>query len=124
MQLPSGSDLARHMGFEPIEIEADHENALWFYTQKEATGDQLGPVGSIIVGEVFAGLLHGDPNSYFNLSPTWTPSAEPIIAGLLEEESEMFPLDMDWQLRDIIRLAQMPINGDDVRSVIEEGVLG
>ncbi len=53
---------------------------LWFYILAEPmlqfkddnTPLHLGPVGGRIVGEVFAGLLHGDPTSIFG-HPAWTP---------------------------------------------------
>ncbi len=53
---------------------------LWFYILAEPlqqfkddnTPLRLGPVGRRIVGEVFAGILHGDPTSIFG-HPLWTP---------------------------------------------------
>ncbi|HLX90497.1 MAG TPA: peroxidase family protein, partial [Puia sp.] len=61
--------------------EAFAESApLWFYILSEAqqefenndTPIRLGPVGGRIVGEVFAGLLYGDPSSLFG-HPSWEP---------------------------------------------------
>ena len=50
---------------------------LWYYALKEAVvqgeGGHLGEVGSRIVGEVFVGLLEGDPNSFLSRQPDWTP---------------------------------------------------
>ena len=63
--------------FKPIEIAYDHD-ALWFYILKEAAvqnnGEKLGSVGSTIVCATFAGLLKGDPCSYLNVEPCWTPN--------------------------------------------------
>ena len=97
LQLPSGQSVAQHMGETPLTTEqlelerlrlrAAHRNALqqdtplWFYVLKEAEkreqGRRLGPVGARIVAEVLVGLLAGDPNSWFNVEPTWTPSGIP-----------------------------------------------
>ena len=38
-----------------------------------AEGKHLGPVGGRIVGEVFIGVLQGDPMSYLSQDPDWTP---------------------------------------------------
>jgi hypothetical protein len=54
---------------------------LWYYVLAEAqqmfkvnsTPIQLGAVGGRIVGEVFAGLLLGDPHSFWNQDPLWKP---------------------------------------------------
>ncbi|MEM7347738.1 MAG: heme peroxidase family protein [Chloroflexota bacterium] len=125
MGLPSGPDVAKHLGLEPIKINSPHEEILWVYILKEAAdlpgdnkGEMLGRVGSTIVGEVFAGLLAGDPNSFFNIDPLWTPSKEPLLA-------DKGPVDGDegWQLGDIIRLAKMPENGRQVTSLITTGQL-
>jgi hypothetical protein len=51
---------------------------LWYYILKEAKvrhkGLRLGPVGSIIVSEVFVGLVHGDHNSYLWQVKNWKPT--------------------------------------------------
>lgn len=51
---------------------------LWYYVLKEAEvferGKRLGEVGGTIVGEVFAGLLFHDPDSFINADPPWTPT--------------------------------------------------
>jgi len=39
----------------------------------EHDGNQLGPVGSPIVAEVFIGLLAADRLSYLNVEPSWKP---------------------------------------------------
>lgn len=90
--LPSGQDVARAMGFEPLSERqlsqgADGEAAarngfhkatpLWYYILKEAEqlhqGLRLGPVGSTIVAETFLGLVHGDQNSFLWQKSNWTP---------------------------------------------------
>jgi len=88
--LPSGQNVARTMGIEPLttsdlELEKlglkgssiDGNAPLWFYILKEAEtiGDSahLGPVGGRIVAEVLIGLLWGDPLSYLRVQPSWSP---------------------------------------------------
>lgn len=86
-KLPSGQRVAKAMG-EPVLAKADLEDLralhlddstpLWFYilreAQVEADGRRLGPVGGRIVGEVFIGLLEGDPTSYLRQDPDWRPT--------------------------------------------------
>lgn len=90
--LPSGQDVARAMGFEPLSeaklaMGDDGETAarlgfhkatpLWYYILKEAeqlhSGTRLGPVGSTIIAETFLGLVHGDQNSFMQKRSNWTP---------------------------------------------------
>ena len=51
---------------------------LWLYILKEAEvlhdGDRLGPVGGRIVGEVFVGIIDGDPESFRSVDPGWSPT--------------------------------------------------
>src|SRR5207302_7458993 len=60
---------------------------LWYYVLHEAqlqigkddegkdvNGAHLGPVGGRIVAEVLIGLLYGDPFSFLNVEPNWTPT--------------------------------------------------
>jgi len=102
--LPSGQDVATRMRIRdpltPDEIASDSNGStdgaaaksqglhtktpLWYYILKEAKvrhgGKRLGPVGSIIVSEVFVGLIHGDHNSFLWQERNWKPtlpSAEP-----------------------------------------------
>jgi heme peroxidase len=100
--LPTGQDVAEAMGVEsltPAEVAPqgnpvvtpvlrrhgfDERTPLWYYILREARlqggGNRLGEVGSRIVGEVFFGLVEGDPNSFLSKQPDWTPnlpSAEP-----------------------------------------------
>ncbi|MEM7028892.1 MAG: heme peroxidase family protein [Chloroflexota bacterium] len=76
MGLPSGQDVARRMGIEPLNERSD---PLWVYIMKEAEklGNNqeqlLGPVGARIVSEVLIGLLAGDPQSYYSVNPMWMP---------------------------------------------------
>lgn len=85
--LPSGQRVARAMGINPITDEVlaitgvslDFVDSapLWFYILKEAEsggGEHLGPVGGRIVAEVLLGLLKGDPFSFINVEPNWTPT--------------------------------------------------
>jgi hypothetical protein len=37
-------------------------------------GDQLRPVGGRIVGEVPAGIIDADPESFRSVAPDWTPT--------------------------------------------------
>ena len=118
MGLPSGTDVARHLGVSPIATEP-HEEALWFYILKEAEeagGNHLGRVGSTIVGEVFAGLLYGDPNSYLNLWPTWTPASEPFFF-----DKGPYAPERGWQFGDLIRMAQMPENATQTSDLLTSG---
>ena len=84
--LPSGEAVARFVG-EPV-LTPDQvglaafgwsgETPLWFYVLKEAEvcedGEHLGPVGSLIVGEVLLGIVDGDPESFRSVAPSWSPT--------------------------------------------------
>lgn len=93
MGLPSGQDISRAMGIEPLGDAELFENIeldgaaredlagrapLWFYILKEAEkradSAHLGPVGGRIVAEVLIGLLAGDPLSFLGVQPDWTPT--------------------------------------------------
>lgn len=111
-QLPSGSDVARKFGLTPISINPE-KDALWFYILSEAAaggGNQLGRLGSIIVCATFAGLLLGDPNSYLNMFPEWTPKDDP----LLRDGQDNVDSPGKWELASIIRLSGMPVKGGDM----------
>jgi hypothetical protein len=88
-RVPSGQAIAEAMAApvltdgELAELRAIHprfvrSTPLWYYVLKEAevfaNGAHLGPVGGRIVGEVFAGLLKSDPDSYLNRQPDFRPS--------------------------------------------------
>jgi hypothetical protein len=84
--LPSGEAVARHVAEAPLAPEevglADlgwpGETPLWYYLLREAAvredGERLGPVGSLIVGEVLLGVVDGDPSSQRSVDPDWRPS--------------------------------------------------
>lgn len=79
--LPSGQNVARRLGVEPIDTKAmglDREAPLWYYILKEAEmlhdGERLGEVGGRIVAEVFAGFLQSDAESYVCAEPLWKPT--------------------------------------------------
>ena len=103
--LPSGQDVATHMKVKnpltPDEIASDSDGStdgqaaksqglhtktpLWYYILKEAkvrhSGLRLGPVGSIIVSEVFVGLVHGDQNSFLWREKNWKPTLPSATPG-------------------------------------------
>ena len=103
--LPSGQDVAKKMKVaNPLtsaEIASDSNGSLdgavakqqglhtatplWYYILKEAKirhdGLRLGPVGSIIVSEVFVGLVHGDQNSFLWQAKNWKPTLPSAKAG-------------------------------------------
>ncbi len=110
MKLPSGPDVARHLGIEPLVLEDQEPHALWFYVLKEAevqeAGLRLGELGSLLVCAVFAGLLKGDPRSWINQNPLWTPEDEPLLEPLDNQDPG------DWTLASLIRLSGLPISND------------
>src|SRR5207237_4080123 len=84
--LPSGEAVARLVGEEPLlptetglgDFGWSGETPLWYYVVKEAEvredGERLGPVGSLIVGEVLLGIVDGDPESFRSMAPSWRPT--------------------------------------------------
>ena len=81
--LPSGEAIARELGVpvldrEDVGLGWTDETPLWFYILKEAEllhdGEQLGPVGGRIVGEVLVGIVDADPGSFRAVDPSWTPT--------------------------------------------------
>jgi Animal haem peroxidase len=84
--LPSGEAVARQVGEAPLareeiglaELGWSGETPLWYYLLREAAvrehGERLGPVGSLIVGEVLLGVIDGDPWSQRSVDPDWRPS--------------------------------------------------
>jgi hypothetical protein len=107
--LPSGTSVARKLCIKPLELDECEPDALWYYILREAQGNggnTLGRVGSIIVCAVFAGLLKGDPGSFFNLDPCWTPKDDPLL-----KDGEDNRDDPSWTLPAIIRLAGLKANG-------------
>ncbi|MEN4478743.1 heme peroxidase family protein [Mycolicibacterium cosmeticum] len=118
LELPSGRDVATKLGLTPIALDADEPGSLWYYILKEAetsaAGEHLGPVGSIIVAAVFAGLLDGDPMSWINVHPAWTPDTDPLLKpGIDNIDSVDDP--KAWGLPAIIRVAGVPTEAGQFR---------
>jgi hypothetical protein len=84
--LPSGEAVAREVGEAPVAREKiglaalgwPGETPLWYYVMRESAvredGERLGPVGSLIVGEVLLGVIDADPSSQRSVDPDWQPS--------------------------------------------------
>jgi hypothetical protein len=84
--LPSGEAVASRLGLPPLTTAqlglAEHgwtnETPLWLYILKEAetlrAGEQLGPVGGRVVGEVLVGIIDSDPESFRSVAPDWQPT--------------------------------------------------
>ena len=91
--LASGEAIARRLGVEPLPAEqlglAEHgwtgETPLWLYILKEAEvlrdGEQLGPVGCRVVGEVLVGIIDADSESFRSVDPQWQPTLPARSAG-------------------------------------------
>jgi hypothetical protein len=93
--LPSGQDIARVMGIQPLATSQLNELAafrvgfesstpLWYYILKEAElagGTHLAGVGARLVAEVFLGLLAADRNSYVARNPRWRPTLPSSTPG-------------------------------------------
>jgi hypothetical protein len=91
--LASGEAIARHLDVPPLTAEqlglAEHgwtgETPLWLYILKEAealhAGEQLGPVGGRLVGEVLVGIIDSDPESFRSVDPGWQPTLPGRRAG-------------------------------------------
>lgn len=92
--LPSGQAIARVMGVRALtpaqlaELQPygmDRSTPLWYYILKEAelleNGEQLGPVGGRIVGEVFIGILRADRSSYLASERHWRPTLPSAVPG-------------------------------------------
>ena len=64
------------------------ETPLWYYLLKEAEaradGDQLGPAGSRIVGEVLVGIVQRDPESFLSVDPGWRPTLRTDEFGIAD----------------------------------------
>ena len=84
--LPSGEAVARQVAAAPLAPEEiglaalgwPGETPLWYYILREAAvredGERLGPVGSLLVGEVLLGVIDADPSSQRSVDPDWQPS--------------------------------------------------
>jgi hypothetical protein len=91
--LASGEAVARQLDVPPLTAAqvglAEHgwtgETPLWLYILKEAevlhAGEQLGPVGGRIVGEVLVGIIDSDPESFRSVDPEWQPTLPGRRAG-------------------------------------------
>jgi hypothetical protein len=86
--LASGEAIAERLGVSPLQIGLpgwSDETPLWLYILKEAEalhgGEQLGPVGGRIVGEVLVGIVDADPESFRAVEPHWTPTLPARRAG-------------------------------------------
>lgn len=115
--LPSGTAIAERLGYDPMTIDHDHDS-LWFYILKEAESipaqkrsTMLGKVGSAIVASTFAGLLRGDPQSYFAQKPGWTPEDDPLLGASSDDT-----VDGEWVLGSIMKIAGVPISASDIQN--------
>lgn len=113
--LPSGIDVAKKLCLKPLNLSAGEPESLWYYILKEAEtlpgtngGQMLGRLGSTIVCATFAGLLKGDPCSFFNVDPCWTPDDDPLLTDADKVD------DAGWTLASVIRLSGLPVDGNDV----------
>src|SRR3954465_11590018 len=92
--LPSGEAVARHLGVPAI---STGETPLWLYILNEADtlhdGEQLGPVGGRIVGEVLVGIIDGDPESYRSVDAEWMPTLPARRAGAFGLADILVPVD-------------------------------
>ena len=119
--LPSGTDLAKKCCIKPIKLK-DHEiDSLWYYLLREAealpganSGQMLGRLGSLIVCATIAGLLKGDPHSYLNIDPCWTPNNDDLLCQGVDNVDA--PKNTAWTLASIIRLAGQPVDSADVEN--------
>ena len=131
--LPSGTSVAQKYGFDAASLEIENPDggepiiapdSLWYYILKEAEdagGDRLGKVGSTIVCATFAGLLKGDPNSYLNVDPSWTPENDVLLNEALagtdfDQDAQLTDLEGNnfWTLAAIIRLSGLPVDANGI----------
>jgi hypothetical protein len=104
LDMPSGEEVARVMGVEPLtphEIGLGAhgwrgETPLWYYVMRESAvredGVGLGAVGGRIVAEVLVGLLEADPTAYLAADPSWRPALPAKTPG-------------DFTIADLLRFA-------------------
>ncbi|WP_062465021.1 peroxidase family protein [Demequina soli] len=113
--LPSGSDVARHLGIAPITIDPARDS-LWLYVLTEAggapKGRHLGKVGSILVCATIAGLLRGDPGSWLATDPGWTPGKDPLLHKADNVDGRADTPDQPWTLAAILRIAGVPVDAE------------
>ncbi|WP_431283752.1 peroxidase family protein [Humitalea sp. 24SJ18S-53] len=125
MLLPAGQDLARFMGvavLTPDQVASGPDGAvakahglhtrtpLWYYILKEAEvveqGNRLGPLGSLIVAEVFVGLLQGDKTSILGRNPGWR-FGQPLPGMVLPGA------DVKFTFADLVAVSAGVLPGDD-----------
>ena len=109
--LPSGTSVARKFCVKPVALKKDEPDALWYYILREAQGNggnTLGRVGSVIVCAVLAGLLKGDPCSWFTIDPCWKPGDDPLLKSGKNGDNRD---DKNWTLASIIRLSGINPSG-------------
>jgi hypothetical protein len=106
LDMPSGEEVARAMGVEPLTPDEiglgahgwQGETPLWYYVMRESAvrqdGVQLGAVGGRIVAEALIGLLEADPTAYFAAVPTWRPTLPAATPG-------------DFAIADLLRFARV-----------------
>jgi Animal haem peroxidase len=102
--LPSGEAVARAAGENPLRADEvglarygwAGETPLWYYVVKEAEcreeGERLGPVGSLVVGEVLLGIVDGDPESFRAVDPSWHPTLPGRRTGRFEISDLLLPV--------------------------------
>ena len=122
MELPPATEVATALRIRPLTGLSPMEESLWVYILKEAQvqhdGEHLGAVGSTIVAAVFSGLLRGDPVSYLNRDPHWTPAQETVdgVPMFVKASAELPGADpaAPWEMIDLLRAAGVP---EDVPAV-------
>lgn len=120
LDLPGGRDVAEFMALPPMDVTGV-EDCLWIYILKEAEmeaqmgggGTELGSVGSRIVAEVFAGLLLGDPSSFFSVKPEWKPDNEAELRAVMGSD----PVNADWEVADIVSSIGVPLENADFADI-------
>ena len=84
-KLPSGQDIARAMGFDPVEPK--ESDPLWYYVLREAQaqhdGLHLGETGAAIVVGTIVDILAKDPDSILNREDARAPLLMETRAGHL-----------------------------------------
>jgi hypothetical protein len=72
------AELLRNARSARLDLGWAGETPLWYYLLREAAvledGERLGPVGSLIVGEVLLAVIDRDPGSQRSADPDWRPT--------------------------------------------------
>ncbi|GAA1822867.1 peroxidase family protein [Agromyces salentinus] len=123
MELPPATEVAHALHIRPLEGLSPMEESLWVYILKEAgeqaDGEHLGAVGSTIVAAVFSGLLRGDPFSYLNRRPHWTPAHELVDGQPLFEKVSGGDAD-HWEIIDLLTHSGVPIDLDQIQAMLAD----